>query len=244
MALTILQTSTPTAEQWDHVWSNADNATFYHSRWWHDIWDQYTGGKIRPAPLLIEFSDGAKALFTASTHRVAGGVIKRCLSSPASTYGAWISERPLSADHYNILKEDVLGQFPILIMRFNPLAYDQTFADLPGLEEEHTQMLDLQVDFEDIYSKWTKGHRSAVTKARRLGVTTRPAASKDDWDTFYDIYMDTFQRWGKKATSRYFKRFFESMYALQSKHVRLWMADCDGEPVAASIIFYAKQHVT
>lgn len=243
MSLHISHITHPTAEQWDRIWAASDNATFYHSRWWHEIWQAYHNGKIRPAPLLLQFSDGTEALFTASTHRVGGGLIKRCLSSPASTYGGWISEKPLSVPHYNILRDNLREQFPILIMRFNPLAYHDSLADVPGFEDEETQMLALDKDFDSLYRAWTKGHKSAVTKARREGVVTRPAADQADWDLFYDMYQDTFQRWGKKATSRYYQNFFQSMCNLRSPHCRLWMAECNGDPVASAIIFYAKTHV-
>lgn len=243
MSLSIRNVITPTESQWDELWLQSDNATFYHSRWWHEIWRDYHKGKIQPTPLVIQFSDGLEALFTASTHRVAKGIIKRSLSSPASTYGGWISTKPLSIEHYNILRDNLRDQFPILIMRFNPLAYDPTFKTLPGFEDEETQLIPLEPGLDAIYSRWTKGHRSAVTKARREGVATRPAQGKEDWDLFYDMYMDTFKRWGKNATSRYFRNYFDAMYTLKSKHCRLWIAECHGEPVASSIIFYAKKHI-
>lgn len=60
MALTIIETWTPSSEEWDNMWNNCPYSTYFHGREWAEIWADYTHGKIAPDPLGITISDGKK----------------------------------------------------------------------------------------------------------------------------------------------------------------------------------------
>ena len=68
-------------------------------REWAEIWRDYSGGRIRPAPRMIEFSDGTSALLPLSLETAYRGLGRAYLSSPAGTFGGWISKHTLTTTH-------------------------------------------------------------------------------------------------------------------------------------------------
>lgn len=243
MELSITQTSSLSDEQWDTYWAQSDQATFSHSREWHHVWKVYTRGAISPAPLTVEFSDGKTAVVPLSVHSVLKGMVNRYLSSPATSYGGWFSSAELTENHHALLINYLSMKFPALIIRFNPLLNYQPDAGFGKyLKRDMTQMITFEGDFSSQFKTWTKGHKSAVSKAVKAGVTTRLADSAADWDVFYKMYVDSFERWGDKATSRYRPAFFQAIRDLNSRNVQLWLADYQGKTVAGSLIFYSKRH--
>ena len=239
----IIQTGVPTDPQWDSAWAQSDNATFHHSREWHQIWQTYTQGSIAPCPISIEFSDGKKAVIPLSVHAVLKGTVKRYLSSPATSYGGWFSTEQLTGQHHELILNHLSQAFPALILRFNPLINYKPGGFAQYIKEDTTQMITFDGDFTSQFKTWTKGHKAAITQARKAGVTTRLAAADADWDQFYQMYLDSFQRWGDKATSKYKPDFFQAFRDLNSRFVNLWLADYQGQTVAGSLIFYSKRHV-
>ena len=83
MSTSIIEVRSATNKEWDELWRESANSTYFHSREWAEIWSSYTNGRVQPAPRLVLFSDGAEALLPLSMERVAHGLAKRFLSSPA-----------------------------------------------------------------------------------------------------------------------------------------------------------------
>ena len=108
MSTSIIEVRAATNKEWDELWRESANSTYFHSREWAEIWSSYTNGRVQPAPRLVLFSDGAEALLPLSLERVAHGLAKRFLSSPAGTFGGWLSSERLGADHAHLLC-DLLG---------------------------------------------------------------------------------------------------------------------------------------
>ena len=243
MNILITQSSVPDDADWDSIWAQSDHATFCHSRYWHQIWQKYTRGGISPCPVMLEFSDGKKAVIPLSVHSVAKGTIKRYLSSPATSYGGWFSVDPLTDQHHELILNHLNQKFPTLILRFNPLITFKPNGFAEYIKEDFTQIITFDGNFESQLKTWTKGHKSAVTKAGKAGVTTRLAQADSDWKNFYTMYLDFFERWGIKATSKYHPEFFQAIRTLNSNNAKLWLADYEGQSVGGAIIFYAKKHV-
>ena len=68
MALTIEHIAPATAAEWDAVWTRCPYATYFHSREWAEVWSRYSRGKLAPAPLHVDFSDGERALLPGLTY--------------------------------------------------------------------------------------------------------------------------------------------------------------------------------
>ena len=232
-----------TSSEWDGIWKECDYSTYFHSREWANIWSVYTQDRMHPDPELVTFSDGRRALLPLSYGRRFKGLVRTCVSSPAGTFGGWISIDELAAEHRRLLAAYLLEKHRNLTWRQNP--YDSP-VPVPATRAtmlDETHALRLQEGFDAIYKKWTKGHASAVHKARRQGVLIKQASSIEDWRAYFRAYEDSIQRWGEKATSRYTWPLFEHMFTLHSDYIRLWLALYSDTVVAGALVFYAKRHV-
>lgn len=243
MRVSIISIRSAKQDEWDQIWQGCDYSTYFHSREWAEIWKIYTKGLMCPDPKLVLFSDGKKVLLPLSSQKGYMGLIKTYLSSPAGTFGGWISTDELSIKHAILLSEYLTKKVGNLIWRLNPYDPLADKAVLKIAKNDETHVLDLSEGFNNIFKKWTKGHASAVSKARREGVIARIASTLDDWKAYYQVYENSLQRWGEKATSVYGWELFNEMFCRNSQHIKLWVAIYRDEMVAGSLCFYAKKHV-
>src|SRR4030095_5310926 len=105
--------------EWDEIWNLCEYATYYHSRKWAEIWNIYTLGAMRPDPKLVTFEDGKKALLPISCETRNKGLVKNYISSPAGTYGGWISSDRLTLDHAVRLSNFLTNTLGNLYWRIN-----------------------------------------------------------------------------------------------------------------------------
>lgn len=245
MSVSIVNIRPATSDEWDTIWQGCDYSTYFHSREWAEIWNVYTKGKMRPEPIVIEFSDGKKALLPLSLEKGWGGFLKRYISSPAGTFGGWISEDELTIEHAKLLVEYMIG-LGNLIWRENPYDPNLSKINIPYAKEDFTQVIDLRQGFDAIYKNWTKGHTSTArkaSKALREGVIISQAKSLKEWRIYYDIYKDSLRRWGEKASSSYEWFLFEIMFNKQSTNIKLWLAYYNEEITSGALYFYHNRHI-
>jgi len=228
--------------EWDAAWQGCAHATFFQSRPWAEAWGRATHGRITPAARAVLFDDGALAVVPLSVERKSFG-LRTTVTSPAATYGGWLSAGQLGPDHARVLTRWLVGEFSDLFWKLNP--FDETLAslELPPTESDNTQVLELEPSFEALKRTWTKGHRAAATQAFRGGVEVRPARSTSDWEAYFEIYEDSLRRWGAKTLVRHPRALFEELRRLNSPDVKLWLAEHGGEPIAGALCLSARQHV-
>lgn len=246
MSLTITNERLASPTEWDSTFKECDYATYYHSREWAELWQKYTQGKLTPAAKLVTFSDGNSAIITLSSQRILKRVFKQYLSSPAGTYGGWISISKLSNNHKQLLYSYIVNKCKNLIWRLNPYDPVDDIENSKNIEPDETYTLNLECGFDVIYKGWTKGHASAARKARKArkaGVEIKEATTLQDWKEYYEIYEDSLRRWGDSASSRYGWTLFQLIYNLSSSNIRLWLSVFDGKVVAGALCLYARKHV-
>jgi len=224
--------------EWDTIWQNCTYATFFHSREWAEIWEVYKKGKMKPDPKLFEFSDGLKALLPLSRQTSFLGLTNSYFSSPAGTFGGWISLDNLKMDHARLLVSYMVG-LGHLTWRLNPYNDLACNSGAPITREDETHTLNLSHGFDDIFRKMTKGHRSAVRKAIRSGVEIKIATTLEDWKYYYQVYQDSLQRWGDRASSHYGWEMFHEMHRRHSPNIKLWLATHSDQIVAGALCFYS-----
>ncbi len=206
-------------EEWDDTWQSCGYATYLHSREWAEIWSAYTKGSTCPAARVAAFSDGLKAL-PLSRQTSYSGAVKRYISSPAGTFGGWISKHELKPAHARLLSDYLTRTFPCLCWRLNP--YDPLAQAIPinhAIADE-TQTCNLEGGFDTVYRLSRKGHRQNARKAIKLGVTVRQADTIGDWNSYYEAYQDSLRRWVGHVSSQDGWDLFEEMYKRNSHNIK------------------------
>lgn len=243
MALSITNWAPAPSESWDRAWASCAYSTYFHSREWAEIWREYTSGKSEAAARLVTFSDGRTAVLPMSCEHRSRGLPRRYMSSPAGTFGGWISEDELGDVHRAELARYLAREVRDLVWRVNPYDEVDYLGIVERLRTDETQALELAVGFEAVLKGWTKGHRSAANKARREGVKVSLAHTSDDWRVFQAIYADSVRRWGDRASSVYTPHLFDVLRRRQGPALRLWLAHRDGTAIAGAICLYSPNHV-
>lgn len=242
--LALIDARIATSAEWDCIYSACDYATFFHSRQWADAWFRSSKGAIEPVPRILTFSDGATALLPLCRRRLRRNLpVSQYLSSPAGTYGGWVSASELTTAHCERLVEHMRRRVPNLAFRINP--YDPLAANVRfgKVRDDETRVLSLDDSISEITRRFSKGHKAAIRSADQQGVTVRRAAGLEDWKMYYSAYEDSLRRWGDQATSRYPWSLFEELYEFDAASVRLWVADLSGDLLSGALCFYARSHV-
>ena len=243
LSISIANIRPATVGEWDSIWQKCLYSTYFHSREWAEIWNVYTKGSTSPTPLLVTFSDGNKALLPLSLQKSYRGVVSTYLSSPAGTFGGWISADELKLDHAILLANylsELPGGFYWRLNPYDPLVFQ---ACVKTTYEDETHVLDLADGIDASYQCWRRGHSYGVRKARREGVTVKLASSLEDWHAYYEAYMDSLRRWGDTASSTYSLELFDEIFRRNSKHTKLWLAVYREKVIAGALCFYAPRHV-
>jgi len=246
MSLSIETLRPASPEEWDTICEACDYSTYFHSREWAEIWTAYTRGKMRSYPKLIIFSDGKKALIPLSCQKTLRQLSRQYVSSPAGTFGGWISDDPLEVGHAVLLARWMIESLGNLVWRLNPYDVNVSRINIDVWQDDVTHSLCLTGGFDSLFTRWTKGHKSAAAKAAkaiRENVNVRVGSTREDWRCYYTIYEASIDRWGARTSSKYTWEIFDEMFRRNSSQIRLWLSVYQDKIVAGAICFYAKKHV-
>lgn len=88
--ITIARIDTPSFREWEAIWRACDYATFFHSPYWAELWERFTGNRRRSAAERITFSDGRVAIVPLVMART-----ERPLGERAARAAPWPRARPV-----------------------------------------------------------------------------------------------------------------------------------------------------
>jgi hypothetical protein len=171
-------------------------------------------------------------------------MVKKILMSPESSFGGWLSADILNRKQEKSILNYIKNSFPDLFWRLNPY-YPSGFKETGlYLRDDTTQAINLSCGMKNILCKWAHGHRSALNKAKKLGVTARVASSKDDWKEYKKLYKDTLKRWGESAIAEYTYRqeLFDIFFRLNSPNVKLWLAEYKENVISGYLALYGPKN--
>lgn len=229
-------------DEWDLIWRECPYSTYFHSREWSEIWGVYTKGEMEPQPKVVEFSDGMRALLPLTFQKSHKGLVGSYISSPAGTYGGWISSDELNVEHAAALSGYLTKRSGNLSWKLNP--YDRLVFEsgVAISRDDETHALDLRDGFEVVFKGWRRNHTYGLRKAQKGGVTVKLAETRDDWLAYYHAYEDSLRRWGDNATSRYGWGMFEEMLRRNSQDIKLWLAVHEEQIISGVLCVYANKH--
>lgn len=233
---------------WWRVAEHCPYATFSHTPAWQTLVLE-AFPDLQPATLAAECPDGTLAILPLiRTGSAAKGLLHGQTSTFAGCYGGPIADGPLDDEVVATLYRVAVGRrVATLEVCGNPYAPHS----LPALTGTHTttdttHVIELSLGHERLRSGYSRSHRNAANRARKAGVQVRESRAEEDYRRYYRLYRDTLERWGDRATSVYPRRLFEAgarLAARHPRHIRLWLAERDGEAVAGAWTFAWNGHL-
>lgn len=241
--LRIREIRAPTDGEWEAAWRSSRFATYFQSPFWLEAWRSQANGRFVDSTFVATFTDGVTAVIPVGVERRLHGMVDIAHMSPAGTWGGPLMTEG-GARHRRVLTSLVLSRFPNLNWLDNPFGSDATRGFVDATRRDATLVVDLAADMDSIVRRWSKGHRSAVSQARRLGVTTHVASTEAEWKDYFRAYEDSLRRWGKHASSSYPWQLFDALRRQPSSVVRLWLAKHEGSVVSGALCFYSNDVVS
>nr|WKN35821.1 GNAT family N-acetyltransferase [Tunicatimonas sp. TK19036] len=233
--ISIIAINQSTDELWDYHWEGCSYATFFHARGWYQVWERYEP-KYSTKALHVRFSDGKAAVMPASISQKTNTYIM----SPGRTYGGWISADELTEEHASLLYDYLKGEN--IYWRINPYDPHHQIVNHESLQDDDTNVIPLQKDFDELLSRWSSNHKKGVKKGLKEN-QVKLATTKEEWQAYFSLYQKCLERWGENATSNYSWELFDALYQLSSDHVKLWLTYHQDMIIGGGLCFYGPEHV-
>lgn len=221
---------------WESLARADDDATFFQTPVWHRIAARHFGAES--FPLLFDFPEGPACLPLLRDRRWG----RWRWFSPFGTYTAPLCPRMLGAEEIRAMETALRP----LTLQLTSSPFSRNPVRCGKILPSRIQVVDLDnVDADNPARDWEEGQRRRVRVARREGVAVRLAASREDWESYFDLYGLSVRRWGKKATTVYPRSLLNDIRGSLGEHpgVRLWLAERGGEIGAGYLTFYHNRHV-
>jgi SAM-dependent methyltransferase len=228
--------------EWLEIARRDPHATFFHTPMWRRLALEGTGD-CADASFAASLPSGVRAVFPLQELQPRNGRGRYLLSTYPYGYGGPIADGVLGANDLRRLHRH--AQAAAVTVTGNPRRPATPAVAGWSRTELSTQVLDLVPGYEELRRGFSKGHRAAITQARRKGVTTRRATSLDDYRAYHAVYEDSLRRWGDDAGTRYPWTLFETGWRIAQEHpdaVGLWLAEHEGEVVSGAWVFYWNGH--
>ncbi len=221
--------------EWKKIIRSSENAYFYHTPMWADILDQTYG--YENATRLYYFND-VKVLVPLLKIKWHG--LYQYHSTPMG-YGGIFSESEISSEIiqkiFNDLKQS-MGMRSLLGIFFfdpffnKPLSTD-SYVISAATDLNYTHILPLKGGFEVLWnSRFTKKNRNMIRNAEKKNVEIFKGATISDFESYYQIYLDSVNRW-KTENHHPFKLYEE--FLKYKKNVKVWLARAEGEIIGGII---------
>lgn len=227
---------------WWHVVKSAEHSTFYHTPAWHRlIHESMPGSELKT--IGGELENGTQfVLPMITTNRK--GPFYGLVSSAEDVYGGITANGPITDAEQEQIYSHVIHNWQVISFRFLPAPYSQINFDLKDFhspEVDTTFIICLADGFESISSNFSKSQRSNINKAKRAGIVVEQTNKWEDFEAFYQIYLDSVSRWDDDRIGDIKPRaIFEKAYELQQEMpeaVCLWAAKLDGVLISGALDF-------
>lgn len=220
-------------DQWRTYIQKVQLASFFEYPEWYSIWERYFNTTSQ-AYLLDDH-----VLVSAIKLTGAKGAVQFYNSSPAGTYSNLRSIKGptvFSAEDFKSLLELT----SINSFRLNPFTNVSIQANQKHLTEGYTHVL--QLNQETILKTWSRNHKRALRSAQESSIEIKIATTNFEWNAYYSIY-DKFKERNKSIlTNNYSKRLFDYIQLLEQQHMKLWIAQLNGDVIAGRLVFYTSDY--
>ncbi len=242
---TILEYVGPASRaEWLSFCRSCPGATFFHTPFWAELFEQRYPGRFRAAPMLFRFHDNTNILLPMVIKRRLSGLVRIACSMPGNTFGGWISPTPLESVHEEAVMEH-LNSYENYFLRENPYCPIKLPLANGVCRDDSTRTIGLTEGYDAVWMRATAGHRNAVRNAMRSGVDIREATDDGEWKAYFALYTASIDRWNKRRIFtgvRYDRSFFMRIRKTEPALRKLWLASVNGTFVAGILCFYWNRH--
>jgi hypothetical protein len=195
-------------------------------------------------PCVFEFAGGVTMALPLVQVKRRPGFLRCFEAMPLSLSGAPISVTgDLTSDHWlaalGSLESDSIYVNAGSVRRLPAGSWTQRGEFVT--QDCVTHVLDLSRGFDQIWTSSFSGKvRNQCRAAERKGVEVHAAASPEDFETYYSIYVSSTERWGY-GSPPYPPALFRSLAGLQSEGVELKLARVNGQAVAGILLFRGRR---
>jgi hypothetical protein len=222
---------------WQQVAEECPWATFFHTPAWASVYAQtFPRYAVDSRGFILE--NGARAVipFLAETKKKFLQRVIKLKSMEPGVYGGIIADRDLTPQEVGELIQHILkiknAGGRIVGNPFKEFTVPASFKK----KELFTQMIDLSHGAEQIWKRFSRGQKSNINQAQRKNIAVRLARNTQDIETYYAIYLQTIQRWGKNTAVEYPRELFLNLYRQRENHIRFYLAEKDGRILAGIIV--------
>ncbi len=234
-------------DAWLEVARNCEYATFFHTPIWSELVTR-AFPDLQDATRYTTLRDGVRVVLPlVAVARRLGSRLAIAHSTAFGCYGGLIADGPVDEParariHRGALRSGIVE----LEVTQNPLApFPAPRFRAVGVREDFTDLLSLARGYAAVVERFTSERRREIKKGRESGVRTRVATTLDDYRSYFGAYEDSLRRWGEGVTLRYPWDLFEVCHDLARRypmHVKLWLAERDGETLGGALNFYWNHH--
>ena len=181
-------------EEWWAVADGCEYATFFHTPAWAKIFaETYPNMEIAATKFIF---DDRVVIFPMMKISQKMGLLDFSTyhSNAPGVYGGWISDKPLTTEQAIGITAWVIKRTKRLIWRINPFnrsLENLNLSEYGEIKEDFTQYLDLNVGYENLRPKFSRGHKNDINRALRKAVKFKIAKTIEDWQGFYQVYLDS-----------------------------------------------------
>ena len=127
------------------------------------------------------------------------------------------------------------------VSSISSMNYISTMSYISTVKNVFNFSLHLSEHHEDVWKKLPKGSvRWGITKAKRSGLTVQSGNTKQDLDTFYDLFLQT-RKW--RGVPAYPYGYFKEIIAVFGDQVKIYTSFFEGKPAASIFLIYHHKEV-
>jgi lipid II:glycine glycyltransferase (peptidoglycan interpeptide bridge formation enzyme) len=223
--------------EWEKIIHNSSHATFFHSPIWGNIIEESFPNRKKKA-IGFNFGEDKKALIPYIAHaRI--GPINNIYSMEPGVYGGIISNFDINQSQVEkaVEKLESISHYRTNITGNPYLDYNLSWEG----EEDFTQVVCLENDYEDIWENYDYSCQKQIKKAEEEGLSATVASNLEDYKKYYLIYQKNLVRWGKDPNSDHPYDLFATIYEYQEEYpenIRLWLVKDNDEIIGGTLVFY------
>ncbi|MDW8145851.1 MAG: GNAT family N-acetyltransferase [Roseiflexaceae bacterium] len=234
----------PSRELWSQVVAESPYATFFHTPTWADILVA-TYPDLHIATKAFVLDDGEIAIVPIAGHVERNRFFRWYESMFPGGYGGPVAKRLLTGEEVFLISKRLIDpKVSFFHIMGNPFFETGERFYLPQgyvHSNQYTHVLRLDEGHEKVIRNFVPEKRRYFRKAIKMGVQVWVAETNQEYQQYFEVYLDTIRRWGEKTLISYPYELFDSMYKQKSPSIKLWIARVDNNVIAGKIVFYHNQ---